>query len=295
LPGRYDDSVASPKRRLASNADGDFFVDDTCIDCATCRWMAPATFDYAGGASRVHRQPSDPAAVTSALRALVACPTGSIGTTERHPELPEVIRSFPIAIEPGVSHCGYHSADSFGAASYFLERPEGNVLVDSPRYNAHLARSLEERGGVRYLFLTHRDDVADHEKWAERFGAERILHRDDRTRDTSGVERWLAGMEPEVLLPGVTMIPTPGHTRGSACLLVDDAILFTGDTLAWSPRLGHVYAFRDACWYSWPELEKSIARLATYTFRRVLPGHGRPVATDAQSMAESMRACLAWM
>jgi glyoxylase-like metal-dependent hydrolase (beta-lactamase superfamily II)/ferredoxin len=287
--------VASSKRRLAANADGDFFVDDTCIDCATCRWMAPRTFDAASGASRVHHQPTDSADVTAALRALVACPTGSIGTTVRHPELAAVIRSFPLAIEPGVSHCGYHSADSFGAASYFVERPEGNILVDSPRYNAHLARSLESRGGVRYLFLTHRDDVADHAQWAARFGAERILHRDDRTRGTADVERWLTGTEPRPLLPGVTMIPTPGHTKGSACLLVDDAILFTGDTLAWSPRLGHLHAFRDACWYSWSALRESVARLATYGFRRVLPGHGRPVSSDPASMAASMRACLAWM
>jgi glyoxylase-like metal-dependent hydrolase (beta-lactamase superfamily II)/ferredoxin len=287
--------MASPKRRLPTNEPGDFFVDDTCIDCATCRWMAPATFDYADGASRVHHQPGDPASTTAALQALVSCPTGSIGTTVRHPELAAVIRSFPLSIEPDVFHCGYHSPDSFGAASYFLRRPEGNILVDSPRYNAHLAKSLEDLGGVRFLFLTHRDDVADHAKWAARFGAERILHRDDRTRSTAGVERWLAGAEPEPLVPGVTMIPTPGHTRGSACLLVDDAILFTGDTLAWSPRLGHLYAFRDACWYSWAELSDSVARLATYSFRRVLPGHGRPVSSDVSSMAASMRACLAWM
>ncbi len=287
--------MASPKRRLPANAAGDFYVDETCIDCATCRWMAPATFDHADGASRVHHQPVDPSELTAALRALVACPTGSIGTTETHPELAVVIRSFPIPIETGISHCGYHSADSFGAASYVVQRPEGNILVDSPRYNAHLARSLEEMGGIRYLFLTHRDDVADHAKWAERFGAERILHRDDRTRDTAGVERWLAGTDAEELVPGVTMIPTPGHTRGSACLLVDDAILFTGDTLAWSPRLGHLYAFRDACWYSWAELRKSVAQLATRSFRRVLPGHGRPVSSDFASMAASMHACLAWM
>ena len=31
-------------------------------------------------------------------------------------------------------------------------------------------------GGVRYMFLTHRDDVAEHGKWAEALGAERILH-----------------------------------------------------------------------------------------------------------------------
>ena len=60
--------MANARRRLPTNAPGDFFVDDTCIDCATCRWMAPATFDAADGASRVHRQPADSAATTAALR-----------------------------------------------------------------------------------------------------------------------------------------------------------------------------------------------------------------------------------
>ena len=34
-------------------------------------------------------------------------------------------------------------------------------------------------GGVRYIFLTHRDDVADHAKWAAEFGAERIIHESE--------------------------------------------------------------------------------------------------------------------
>lgn len=29
------------------------------------------------------------------------------------------------------------------------------------------------------MFLTHQDDVADHAKWAARFGCERIIHEDD--------------------------------------------------------------------------------------------------------------------
>lgn len=31
-------------------------------------------------------------------------------------------------------------------------------------------------GGVKYIFLTHRDDVAEHAKWAKALGAERIMH-----------------------------------------------------------------------------------------------------------------------
>ena len=35
---------------------------------------------------------------------------------------------------------------------------------------------MQAMGGVRFIFLTHRDDVADHAQWAAEFGAQRIIH-----------------------------------------------------------------------------------------------------------------------
>lgn len=35
---------------------------------------------------------------------------------------------------------------------------------------------LQAMGGAKYIFLTHRDDVAEHAKWAKALGAERIMH-----------------------------------------------------------------------------------------------------------------------
>jgi len=52
--------MASKTQRLATNVAGDFFVDSTCIDCDTCRWLAPRTFDRSGEQSRVWRQPETP-------------------------------------------------------------------------------------------------------------------------------------------------------------------------------------------------------------------------------------------
>ena len=36
--------MADRSRALPQNVTGDFFVDDTCIDCDTCRQIAPETF-----------------------------------------------------------------------------------------------------------------------------------------------------------------------------------------------------------------------------------------------------------
>jgi ferredoxin len=74
--------VANPSRRLPQNAEGDVYVDSTCIDCDTCRQLAPAVYARSAeaGASYVHRQPGTPEERERALMALVACPTASIGT-----------------------------------------------------------------------------------------------------------------------------------------------------------------------------------------------------------------------
>lgn len=286
--------MASPHRRLATNAAGDFYVDDTCIDCGACRWIAPESFDARDGQSRVYAQPQDPEEVRRALLAVIACPTGSIGTVERH-DMASAQRAFPARIDGNVFHSGFHSEKSFGATSYLVLRESGNVLVDSPRYNRGLADRIEGMGGVSIMFLTHRDDVADHEKWAERFGAERILHADDQSYGTQSVERTIAGDAPITIAPDLTVIPTPGHTRGSACLLFANRFLFTGDHAAYSLRRKAVYAFRGACWYDWEVQTASMRRLLDFEFEWILPGHGAPCHFPAAEMREQMKRCVAWM
>ena len=285
--------MASLARRLATNVPGPFFVDSSCIDCDACRWIAPATFESHGEQSRVHRQPEGPEETAAALRALVACPTASIGGP-KGPGLRRAADSFPYPLGDGVHHCGYHAESSFGAASYFVRRPEGNLLVDSPRYNEGLARRIEELGGARWMLLTHQDDVADAARYAREFGARRVIHESDRHAEPLA-ERLVQGWDPVELAPGFTAIPTPGHTRGSTCFLVDGRFLFTGDHLAWSPGRGHLYAFRDACWYDWEVQKRSMARLLEHAFEWVLPGHGRQARFPAERMRRELERCVAWM
>lgn len=288
--------MAKAERRLDTNAPGDFYVDDSCIDCGTCRWMAPASFDQAGGHSRVYAQPGDDPGTTLALKALVACPTASIGTAQRH-DVKAVASAFPdpIDADAGVYHCGYHHEDSYGAASYLVVRPGGNVLVDSPRFAAPLVRGIEALGGVRWMFLTHRDDVAEHAKFAGHFGCERVLHRADVGRSTQDVELQLHGGEPISLAPDLTVIPVPGHTRGSACLLYRDEFLFSGDHAAWSIPMQRIYAFRGACWYDWGAQINSMRRLELHRFEHILPGHSAPCRFPAEQMQERMAECVRWM
>ena len=287
--------MANLQQRRPENVEGDFYVDRTCIDCDTCRWMAPEVFYDVADQSAVYHQPVSGDERLRAMQALLSCPTASIGTLEKPTDIKQAQASFPIPIADSVYHCGYHAENSFGAASYLIQRAEGNVLVDSPRFAPPLVKRLEELGGVRYLYLTHRDDVADHQKFQQHFGCDRILHKDEINSGTRDVEIKLSGSEPVQLAPDLLIIPVPGHTQGHTVLLYGDRFLFTGDHLAWSPELNHLFAFRNVCWYSWSELVKSTHRLAAYSFEWVLPGHGRRFHADRETMRHQMQQCLAWM
>ena len=287
--------MAHLNQRRSQNVNGDFYVDTTCIDCDTCRWMTPEVFSRVDEQSVVYHQPTNDAERLAALEALLACPTSSIGTVEKPKDITVAQQQFPILVAENVYHCGYHSEKSYGAASYLIQLPEGNILVDSPRFTPPLVKRLEEMGGIRYIYLTHKDDVADHQKFAEHFQCDRILHTDDITADTRNVEIQLTGSEPFTLTPDLLIIPVPGHTKGQTVLLYKNKFLFTGDHLAWSESLHQLAAFHDFCWYSWSEQTKSMRNLANYSFEWVLPGHGRRFHADRETMRQQMHKCIELM
>jgi glyoxylase-like metal-dependent hydrolase (beta-lactamase superfamily II)/ferredoxin len=267
--------VARISARLADNAPGDFFVDDACIDCETCRILAPGVFARSDrlGLSIVRRQPGSPADTLRAKMALVSCPTSAIGTASKV-DVHDAVDALPDPIAPGVCYCGYASESSYGAASYLVLREAGNVLIDSPRQARPLMDRIEALGGVTTMFLSHRDDVADHATYARRFSCKRVMHTADLESATRDVEIRLDGREPVELAPDLIVIPVPGHTRGSVALLFRNELLFTGDHL-WGTDDGEgLEAGRGVCWYSWAEQTRSMERLLAFDFEWVLPGHG---------------------
>ena len=284
--------MASLQRSYPTNVPGSFFVDDTCIDCDLCRQIAPDIFREESDHSIVFRQPENHLQSRQAAMALVACPTGSIG--EREKIDPRIAgETFPEPVDANVYFCGYASPDSYGAASYLIVRPEGNILVDSPRFAKTLVRRIESMGGVATMFFTHRDDVADHEKFRKHFGCRRIIHRGDSSAVEA--EDILEGSEAIRFGQDVLVVPTPGHTRGHAVMLYRDKYLFTGDHLAWSERRNGLVAFRDVTWYSWQAQTESMKRLRDLRFEWVLPGHGRRAHRSAETMQQELRKCIEWM
>lgn len=297
--------MADISKKRTENIDGAFYVDNTCIDCDTCRWMATNIFERKNNQSAVYKQPENSEDQLHALQALISCPTASIGYTEsqntNNPKytLEEALKSFPILVEDNVYHCGYHSKKSYGAASYFIKREDGNILIDSPRFTKSLVDKLDEMGGIKYMFLTHKDDVADHQKFHEYFGCKRIIHLDEICESIPKAEIIIDVHHPARLDENsedrLIIIPSPGHTKGHMLLLYNKKFLFTGDHLSYSKQLNRLKASKEYCWYSWDKQIESMGKLVDYDYEWVLPGHGRRIKANKFALKEHIELCVEWM
>lgn len=273
--------------RNAIGAPGDWYVDTNCIACGASRHVAPGLIDADDiGRSFFLRQPETPDELEAAWRALLVCPTRSVGNEEVRRPYPQL---FPHDLGDGVHRLGHNARSSFGAHSYLVVRPQGNLMVDSPRWTREVVGPVEELGGIAHILLTHRDDVADYSRYAERFGAEVWIHEADAAAAPDADHR-LVGTEERHLREDVTAVPVPGHTEGSVLFLVDGHLLFSGDSLAWNPRAEHLSAFRDACWYSWDAQRQSLGRFAgsAHRFDRLFCGHGWSHDLDEEAFNRSL-------
>ena len=280
--------MARQAARHPAGAPGDWFVDDRCIDCDAARHVAPGLVARHpdDGNSYFVRQPETPEEIEMAWRAVLVCPTRSVGhVTLRRPDRPV----FPHDLGDGVHRLGHNSRESFGAHSYLCVRPAGNLMVDAPRWTGAVVVPIEALGGVAHVLLSHRDDVADADRYAEHFGARVWIHADDATAAPYATDL-LEGDDPVAVTDGVAAHPVPGHTKGSVLYLVDGRLLYSGDSLAWNPGRAQLTAFRRACWYSWEAQTASLARFAASgaTFERLFCGHGWSHDLDADGFARHL-------
>ena len=142
----------------------------------------------------------------------------------------------------GVFALGNNARSSFAAHSFLVASPNGNLMVDSPRFSRPLADSIDVPGGIAHVLLTHRDDVADADRWADRYGSRVWIGEADA--DAAPYATDVTGAEGvTVISPGVVSIPAPAYTKGHVLYHVDDRVLFTGDTLHWSHRRGEFDVF----------------------------------------------------
>ncbi|PWC54840.1 MBL fold metallo-hydrolase, partial [Azospirillum sp. TSO22-1] len=225
--------------------------------------------------------PATPEERMQAWRARLACPTASV-RTESHEEVPEAV--FPEHMCDGVHRLGYNARSSYGTHSFLIRRAAGNLMVDAPRWTRAVVGPLEAWGGISDILLTHRDDIGDAERYARHFDAHVWIHEADRDA-APFADRTIAGIVPVRVHVDLLAIPAPGHTEGSVAYLYDGRCLFTGDTLAWSFERDDLTAWREVCWWSWPEQLRSLRRLCDHRFEWVFAGHGGSRQLPADDMA----------
>ncbi|MCP1726604.1 glyoxylase-like metal-dependent hydrolase (beta-lactamase superfamily II) [Natronospira proteinivora] len=131
-------------------------------------------------------------------------------------------------------------AEGLYTHAYLWIREGGNVLFYNSG-NREEIDAMAELGGVSYQFLSHQDELGPTLQYiASRYQAQLGGH----VREQKEFSRF---RNPDILfdqrqtyLERIEMIPTPGHSPGSICFLVDSPLgkryLFTGDTLYFNAR-----------------------------------------------------------
>jgi len=117
--------------------------------------------------------------------------------------------------------------------SYVIgDQASGEAAVVDSSYNADdLSRIVKaERFRLKYIINTHghSDHTDGNDELRSMFGAKVVAYKSSNAVHDLGVE------DGDVLSVGAVrlkVIHTPGHTPDGICLLVDDRILLTGDTL----------------------------------------------------------------
>src|SRR5262249_47679348 len=124
--GRSIDAQTHPQ-----NAPGDWYVDTRCIDCGAARTAAPGLIVERGGQSVFARPPQTADERMMAWRARLLCPTASV-RSESHARVPDGV--FPEQMTKEVYRLGYNAKSAYGAHSFAIRRPGGNVMLDGPRF-----------------------------------------------------------------------------------------------------------------------------------------------------------------
>ncbi len=72
--------MAARAKRYEKNANGQVYVDNTCIDCDLCRAEVPEVFARDDdGYSFVYQQPSNPEILEKTIEVIGNCPVEAIG------------------------------------------------------------------------------------------------------------------------------------------------------------------------------------------------------------------------
>ncbi|VAX16770.1 MBL-fold metallo-hydrolase superfamily [hydrothermal vent metagenome] len=164
-----------------------------------------------------------------------------------------------------------------GCLSYIIVSGSEAAVIDPARHIDHYLSFLEDEGlTLKYIFDTHLH--ADHISGAAALSTATGAGYHLSAGDMDGASApYLALKDEQQFIIGsssiqIVALSSPGHTPGSTCIMLDDKVLFTGDTLFISsmgrPDLGG----QAAIWVK--DLFRSISRLRKLPGKTlILPSH----------------------
>ncbi|PSO93849.1 MAG: MBL fold metallo-hydrolase [Cyanobacteria bacterium QS_9_48_30] len=165
--------------------------------------------------------------------------------------------------------------ETLGGTAYFLVEPEGNILIDCPAWEESNQQFLQDWGGVRWLFITHRGGMSKVSEIQSALGCGVVTQEREAYLLP---EATVTTFEREFSLSyNCLAIWTPGYSPGSSCLYYQShgGVLFSGrhllpsqqgeptpirmgKTFHWFRQLGSLQALRD--------------RFSPETLRYICPG-----------------------
>ena len=154
----------------------------------------------------------------------------------------------------------------FGSYVYLIKLEDKNILIDtsSPENTKELVNNLKKLGiskeDINVIVLTH--NHPDHVGGISFFPNAKIYGSEEN------FEKNVIGIK-ELRIPELIIMNTPGHSKGSICILYKD-VLFSGDTLFHRGTTGRT----DLPGSSEKEMEKSLKKIKKLRYKLLCPGHG---------------------
>jgi hypothetical protein len=166
--------------------------------------------------------------------------------------------------------------ETLGGTAYFILEKAGNILIDCPAIEEENQQFLQENGGVRWLFFTHRGGIGKQVKQMQAaLGCDVLIQEQE------------AYLLPEIAVTtfereyaisdNCQAIWTPGHSPGSSCLYWQacSGVLFSGRHLLPNTE-GKPTSLRVAKTFHWPRQLQSVAalrdRFSSETLQYLCPG-----------------------
>lgn len=201
-----------------------------------------------------------------------------------------------------------HICPDSWAANCYLLISDGEAYVVDPAISvdAVVKRAEDLNAEIRGVILTHGhfDHILSAERISRQLGVPTMIHECDaemlgdsdknafktfffQERTFAPADRLLK--DGDILMLGgesITVLHTPGHTKGCICLLADKKFLVTGDTV-FADSFGRI----DLYGGDFHQMKASLEYLATLDpSLTIYPGHGEPATLgDALSKIRFLR------